>query len=364
MIINFIGTRGTHPASGQGTMSFVVDNKIIFDICPEFVLSYTKFIESWNSTISTNESDRLQHIQNLYGTPSFAKIEHIFISHLHYDHWGGLRHLLIWSQMFEASFREEKPIHIYVPKRNLELFRLRLQELFQIPKGQQLNEEEFFLRYLMVEIDISLAKYVKIHAIDHDQLIQVGKYEVQTQENKHFRGSLSYKLISKKYKLNEVQREFYGIPKGPLLSKLQRESTIEYKGQTIRVEDLFIIKKVIMGYSGDTPLDKELLQWMSNCTILIHETTYFEDGELYHTESHTALADLLPELVNFTSLQSFLPVHFSERYTWEEIEETIEHSKNKLKNVFTTAPRFGSILFYDEKEEKISLEELTSQENY
>ena len=158
MLINFIGTRGTHPSSGQGTMSFIVDNKIVFDISPEFVHSYTKFIDSWNKT----ESDTIKNVQTLYGTPSFSKIEHIFITHLHYDHWGGLRHLLIWSQMFESSFRENKPINIYIPKKNLDFFQSRLKQLFFLPEETKIDSADFFLRYLLVEIDVSLIKFVRV----------------------------------------------------------------------------------------------------------------------------------------------------------------------------------------------------------
>lgn len=354
MLINFIGTRGTHPSSGQGTMSFLVDNKIVFDICPEFVMSYTKFIESWNRTTS----EKVKHFQNLHGSPGFAKIEHIFISHLHYDHWGGLRHLLIWSQMFEANFREEKPIHVYIPKKNLELFQLRLKDLFQLPKEQYYDEAEFFLRYLMVEIDISIAKYVRIHALGHEDIIKIGKYEIQGFENKHFRGSLSYKLQLRKYTLNEKNLDLYGIPKGPLLGKLQKEGMIEFQGKTIAVDQVFNIKKTIVGYSGDTQLDLELLKWLSDCTHLIHETTYIEEGESYHTDSHTSLVELLPNLAGLKKLKVFLPVHFSQRYSWEEVEEKLQNLPKIIEGLIMYPPKLGSIVNWDEKEQKTQIEEL------
>ena len=360
MLINFIGTRGTHPSPGQGTMSFIVDNKIVFDICPEFVFSYTKFIDSWNNSLS----DTIKHVKNLYGTPSFSKIEHIFISHLHYDHWGGLRHLLIWSQMFEGSFREERPIHVYIPKKNLELFQFRLQELFQVPKENHLEESDFFLRYLMVEIDISLAKYVRIHAIENDQTISIGKYEIKTFENKHFRGSLSYKLESVKYTLNEDQLEIYGIPKGPLLSKLQKESKIEFNGELVKVEDIFTINKTILGYSGDTQLDDELLKWFSNCTHLVHETTYLENDEMYHTDSHTSLSQLLPIIKSFENLLVFLPVHFSGRYSWNDVEEKLVKINEDMKKLSIFAPKLGTVIYYEEKEKKTQIEDLILNQKY
>ncbi len=117
MLVYFLGTRGTVPTSGQGTMSICVDNKFLFDICPEFVHSMTKLVDRWKRTTNTD----LQRIQSLYGKPSFSSIDHIFISHFHLDHWGGLRHLLTRAIMFELDMRVEKkiPIHIYVPKHSI-----------------------------------------------------------------------------------------------------------------------------------------------------------------------------------------------------------------------------------------------------
>lgn len=360
MLVNFIGTRGTHPASGQGTMSFIVDNKVIFDMCPEFVMSHNKLVESWNKTTLEN----IKKIQNLYGVPSFSKIEHIFLTHFHFDHWGGLRHFLIWSQMFESSFREEKPLHIYVPRKNLSFFQLRLKELFQLPDDQHFDDADFFLRYLIVEIDVSLIKYVKIHPLEDKDIVQIGNYQVQACENKHFKGSLSYKLISTKYKLREEQLEKYGIKKGPILSKLQKEKEITIDNKTIQVEDIFIVKKTILGYSGDTTVDKDLLQFFKDCTHLIHESTYFEDGEFYHTDAHASLKELIHELQKFPNLKCFLPVHFSGRYTWEEIKTAINKLDKELPNVLIYPPKLGSVVYYEDKDEKTTIEELVLLEKY
>jgi ribonuclease Z len=340
-------------------MSFIVDNKLVFDICPEFMISYFKFIESWNK----NRNENTSKMQNLYGQPSFAKIEHIFITHLHYDHWGGLRHFLIWSQMFESSFRESKPFHIYIPKKNLDLFQARFKELFNIPEEQKFSSENFFLRYLIVEIDSSLVKNIKIHALEGDQTIQIGKYQIKTFENTHFMGSLSYKLVSTKYKLNEEKLDLYGLAKGPLLSKIQRESQIEVDGKIIMVHDIFTIEKTILGYSGDTQVDKNLVIWLKDCTHLIHETTYFEEQEIYHTESHSTLQELLP-LLTGPELKIFLPVHFSERYSWPEIQTMIEKIKELEQKYQIYAPKLGSIIYYDDKKKNIQIEELQLEQSF
>lgn len=363
MLINFIGSRGTHPSSGQGTMSFIVDNKIVFDICPEFVISYTKFVECWNKTLREKnvDSKSIMALQNLYGTPNFSKLEHIFLTHLHYDHWGGLRHFLIWSQMFESSFREDRPLHIYIPKKNIELFQHRFRELFDYRDKDIMEEEEFFVKYLLIEIDTSLVKFIRVHAIEHGNKVQIGKYEIEAFENKHFRGSISYKLSTTKFKLREEQLKVFQLEKGPILGKLQRESEIRIENQIIRVEDIFSIKKTTLGYSGDTIVDPELLQWFKECTHLVHESTYLTEGGLYHTDSHASLDKLIPFIKRFQSLKCFLPVHFSGRYTWEEVQLELSKMTQEIDDIIIYSPRLGSVISYEEKDETTIIHELELQ---
>ena len=68
-------------------------------------------VENYYFLIDCGEGTQMQ--LNRYRA-KLNRINHIFISHLHLDHWGGLRHLLTRAIMFERDMRIEKkkPIHI------------------------------------------------------------------------------------------------------------------------------------------------------------------------------------------------------------------------------------------------------------
>ena len=195
-------------------------------------------------------------------------------------------------------------------------------------------------------------------------MLKTHNYEIHTFENKHFIGSLSYKFILTKYKLKEETLADFGLDKGPLLGKLQRESELIFKNKKIMVYDIFKVTKTILGYSGDTSTDKDLLNWFKDCTHLIHETTYLTEAEEYHTDSHSSMELLLPEIKNFVHLKVFMPVHFSGRHTWKEIESELEKIRKGEKKIAILAPKLGTVIYYKEKEEKTLIEEIILQGNF
>jgi ribonuclease Z len=351
MLLYFLGTRGTVPSSGQGTMSFIVDNKFVFDICPEFVHSMTKLTDCWKNS----SNSEIQHLQSLYGRPTFSTIEHIFISHLHLDHWGGLRHLLTRAIMFELDMRiqKKKPIHVYIPHQATNLFDSNLQILFDSNKSL-INGGEFLLNYLAIELGGEIEKIVKIHTVKPDDPpIKVDNYQISARYNKHMQGSMGYKVEYNEWKLNEEKRKKSGIPKGKQLGQLQRNGHLSYNGKEFHRENLFDTKTVRFGYSGDTPFDPEFIQWFNDVQILVHESTYLEHDPTHHSDVHSVFTDLKEEIPKLKELKVFLPAHVSQRYTWDEITAYCKENEKNFPKILLHPPKARDIIHFKEGNSQI-----------
>ncbi|MHA1941481.1 MAG: hypothetical protein ACW97P_07115 [Candidatus Hodarchaeales archaeon] len=81
MIIGVIGSRGTVPTSTDATVSFLIDNRFLFECPSEIVQSFQRFQDNW-----TSSNEQMRSEVEALGRPSFGKITHIILSHLHFDH--------------------------------------------------------------------------------------------------------------------------------------------------------------------------------------------------------------------------------------------------------------------------------------
>jgi ribonuclease BN (tRNA processing enzyme) len=324
MIIGMIGSRGTVPTSEDATVSFLVDNKLLFECPSEIVQTFQRFQDNWTQALDVSITGELSAL----GSPSLAKISHIILSHLHYDHWGGILHILHRIMLLEREKREKKPLVLIVPKNSTLPFQLRMSHVFGSKiVNPPLKDDDFLSKLFSIEIGTMVTQILRIEVIEDGQVLNLGQgYYLTCKNNKHLtEGSVAYKLLYNKVKLDVEKAQQLDIPFDFTLKKIERDkNSVVIKGKKIRREDIFHDINIILGYSGDTAIDEDLLEFFKDCGILIHESTYLDKQESYHLDLHSDLPSLINAITTFEKLYAFVPIHFSIRYTSEIITEAIK----------------------------------------
>ena len=329
MLIGFIGARGTVPTADSATVSFLVDNKFLFECPSEIIQAFQQFQKQWQLLDFSNTKI------NALGKPSFGKIKYIIFSHLHFDHWGGLPHVIHRILLFEREKRVNDPLRIIIPKGSTIPFQRRASTLFEeFVTGLALDDAEFMYRLLTIEVGDDVRSVVNISVIEDGQRIELDtEYTLIAGKNKHLNvGSFAYNLISKVTKLNVEKARSLNIPFNHTLKDIERSEGVVYiNNEKISRDDIFYEKTTQLSYSGDTPVDSSLIQFFESADVLLHEITYLSRNEKYHLDSHSDLDPLVNLLNNHDKLKVFVPIHFSVRYTDQEIRDKLTSLQSRFE---------------------------------
>ncbi|UCE13955.1 MAG: hypothetical protein JSV04_01960 [Candidatus Heimdallarchaeota archaeon] len=317
MIIGLIGARGTVPTSEVATVSFLVDNRYLFECPSEIIQAFHRYQQLWIKQQNQKMNPKLEAL----GKPTLGKMSHIILSHLHFDHWGGLAHIIHRILLLEKEKRIKNPLNVIIPRMSTFPLQQRMHQTFNETKlDSPLPDDEFFYRLLTIEVGESVRTILRIIVIEDGETILLDPgYFLSARKNTHFTsGSLSYKLEFRIAKLNVEKAKKMGIPFNRTLKRIEKGTHEKFSRS-----DYFFDEKTVLCYSGDTPVDPDLFQFFHDCQILIHESTYLSQDEEYHLDSHSDILSLIKEADRLSSLMALIPIHFSIRYTEEEISNCL-----------------------------------------
>ncbi len=232
-----------------------------------------------------------QH-QILRSRLSIGKLDTIFITHMHGDHYYGLPGLLS-SKKLDTAFR---PLTVYGPtgiKKFLECvidvsFENLGYELYiiEFKAEERIHFDKFSLKILALEHSIeSFAFYIKENDITN--------------------------------KLNEEKLRSIGLEPSPLYGELQRGQSITFQG--IKLEPKEYMLSPIRGRSliiaGDNSKPDILGSYLEEIDLLVHECTYTQEDydQLQVKVLHTTAKEL-GNAVQKSRVKNLIASHINPRY--------------------------------------------------
>lgn len=241
----------------------------------------------------------------------FSKIEHIFISHLHGDHFYGLVGLVSTFRLLNR----EKPLHIYGPKGIKEIITL------------QLKLANSWTNYPLY--------FHELESKTPELLFEDSKVSVSTLPLKHriYTNGFLFreKKADRKLLIHEAQR--YNIDVTLYKSLKKGKDVISEDGQLIENHLVTADPPLPLSYAfcSDTRYDEELVPLIEGVTALYHESTFLEsEAELAFPTKHSTAVQAAT-IAKLSQVKLLILGHYSTRYG--NIQLFKEEAENHFHNV-------------------------------
>lgn len=243
---------------------------------------------------------------------SAMKINNIFITHLHGDHYFGLFGLL---SSYKLNNRTSE-LNIFVPKGD----KKNMENLINLTISDKHKPE-----YKINIKEVSTGKVFE----NSEVVVQVTPLDHNIKTNGYI-----FKIKDKIGKFNKAKALKLKIPEGPLFSQLQKGKPIKLNGKTIKPEEVMDYKFKKIGkkfaYFCDTQVLKAIPKEVMGADILIHESTFFEeDKEKARIVKHS-VAEEIPSFAKNAKIKTVYLTHISGKYT--DLEEREKQLQKKHKN--------------------------------
>lgn len=232
-----------------------------------------------------------------------SRINHIFISHMHGDHYFGLPGLITSMGLLGR----DTDLHLYAPAVIKPIIDLMLQAA-----------------------DTKLGYNLHFHPLETEcVLLEDTKFSVECFRVFHRIECWGFIFREKKNprKINKLTIASYQLPSVNFDRLKAGEDIITQSGEVILNEEVTVQNTPVKSYAycGDTIYNLSVAEKVKDVTLLYHETTYLKDlydraFQRFHSTSVQA-ADIALK----ANAQNLLIGHFSSKY--EELEEFLEEAR-------------------------------------
>lgn len=279
-------------------------------------------------TIKKRPTSQLVHYSNKYllidcgeGTQvqlrkakvSFLKVSHIFISHLHGDHYFGLVGLISSMHLLGRV----GDLHVYGPA--------ELKDIIYI----QLNASYTQLRFKLV--------FHELASKESELIMEDKNLEIRTIPLKHKILTNGF-LIQEKPRPRKAKAEklkFYDIPHYKINGIKQGDDFVTEEGETIPNETLTFPAEEARSYAfcSDTAYREKIIPIIQGVNLLYHETTFLEKELALAKKTFHSTAKQAGSIARQAEVGKLLIGHFSARYTEEHYPNFIEEVTQEFSSV-------------------------------
>ncbi|MBY0244902.1 MAG: ribonuclease Z [Sphingobacteriaceae bacterium] len=237
-----------------------------------------------------------------------SKIDYIFISHLHGDHYFGLIGFLSTMNLNGRI----KPIHIFCPE--------PLKQILEL----QFHYSETVLNYEIIYTFTHTHKAVEILS-NSDVIVEtiILNHRVPCTGFKFTQQKKARKLLIDKLELENISTEYYPLLKNGVDLEFPNGKILHNEDYTTEPEPA-----KSYAYCSDTMFDERYFESISNCDTLYHEATFLHELIERATQTHHSTAIQAAQVAQITGAKKLLIGHFSSRY------KTIEPLLLEAKTVF------------------------------
>ena len=241
----------------------------------------------------------------------FSRIRHIFISHLHGDHYFGLVGLISTLNLLGR----EKELHVYGPKGIKEII------LLQLKLGKSWTNFPLYFH----ELD---AKTPELLFEDEKVIITTIplKHRVYTNGFLFKEKEGDRKLNIKEVKKANIDLAYY--------KKIKKGSDVKNEnGKIISNKDLTFAPNNPKSYAycSDTAYFPECVSQIKNCTVLYHESTFLDEHCHLAKSTRHSTAKQAATIAKEASVDRLILGHYSTRYS--SLQNFIKEAEPVFKNV-------------------------------
>lgn len=238
----------------------------------------------------------------------FSAINHIFISHLHGDHFYGLIGLISTFNLLNRN----NPLTVYGPVGVKEIIKLQLKLSNSWPQ---------------YELD-----FVELSSNESETIFEDDKVIVKTIPLKHriYTNGYLFQEKPKERKLNVAAVQEYEIETCYYQNiKNGRDITLD-DGRVISNELLTFDPPAPKSYAfcSDTIYSEEIVDVIKDVDILYHESTFLDSEEVLAEKTMHSTAKQAAQIAKLANAKQLVLGHYSTRY------ESIESFKTEAQTVF------------------------------